>query len=451
MLVITLVLNLAVAVGKIVLGIVTGALAITADGFHSLTDAAGNVAGLIANTLASRPPDNTHPYGHRRFETFAALLVGALLLMTAWELIGGVIERLQEPVQPDISPLALGVLLATLCVNVFVSTYQMRAGERLQSEILIADSKNTRADVFVTLSVLVSVTVVALTGQVWVDVVAALVVVILIGRAAFEIVRDTSSVLVDRAPVDPDELTGIVGRVPGVAQVARARSRGPADAKHLDIDVLVAPETTADQTSNIAGAIRAEINACLDGVSEIDVHFTVPDGAPENPPAAARAFADRLGLSTHDVQLVQEGDSATLEMHVEVPPDLSLAAAHERVSQLEDELQAYLPDVERVVTHIEPAPVAVATDNTAHKSDVQQIEKQARTVLNEAYAHIGWHAFAVRRAADDAGYAITLHATLPAELSVEAAHAIAEAAETLLKSRIIEVTRVTIHTEPDES
>ena len=73
---VTLILNLLVAVGKIFLGLMTGALAITADGFHSLTDSAGNIAGLVGNWISARPPDDDHPYGHRRFESLAALLIG---------------------------------------------------------------------------------------------------------------------------------------------------------------------------------------------------------------------------------------------------------------------------------------------------------------------------------------------------------------------------------------
>src|SRR6187399_606652 len=68
---ITLVLNLIVAASKILIGLVSGALAITADGFNSLIDAFSNVVALVANRLAERPPDADHPYGHRRFETIA--------------------------------------------------------------------------------------------------------------------------------------------------------------------------------------------------------------------------------------------------------------------------------------------------------------------------------------------------------------------------------------------
>ncbi|HEX2619025.1 MAG TPA: cation diffusion facilitator family transporter, partial [Phototrophicaceae bacterium] len=92
-LIITLVLNLVVACGKIVTGLLTGALSITADGFHSLADSTSNVVGLVANTIAGTPPDRDHPYGHQRFETLAALGIGFLLLLTAWETIRGVIER----------------------------------------------------------------------------------------------------------------------------------------------------------------------------------------------------------------------------------------------------------------------------------------------------------------------------------------------------------------------
>ncbi|MCA9914694.1 MAG: cation diffusion facilitator family transporter, partial [Anaerolineae bacterium] len=183
-LLITLVLNVLVAVGKIVLGIVSGSLAVLADGFHSLTDSAGNVAGLVATSIAARPPDENHPYGHRRFETLAALLIGGLLLLTAWEMLQGVLERLQDQTLPEINALMFVVLGVTLVMNIGVSRYQIRAGKRLQSEILLADARNTQADVFVTLSVITSTLLVALTGMAWLDALAALAVVGLIARAA---------------------------------------------------------------------------------------------------------------------------------------------------------------------------------------------------------------------------------------------------------------------------
>lgn len=442
-LLITLGLNLAVAAGKIVLGLLTGALAIVADGFHSLTDSAGNVAGLIANHFAAQPPDDIHPYGHRRMETLAALLIGGLLMLTALEIGRGAVERLQNNALPDITPLSLAVLLATLVINIFVSRYQIAQGTRLHSEVLLADAKHTGADVYVTISVLISIVIVALTGWWWVDVVTALVVMFLIARAAWQILRQTGNVLVDAAPYAPEQLTSILSDVPGIGRILRARSRGTTDAPRIDIDVQVAPEMTAEHTEHLTGAIRQRLTEHLGSVEEVEVHFVPqPNGRP-NPVLTARAAADALGLTTHEVQV----SGSVLEMHVEVSPGQTLAAAHQQVSRLEDEMRERLPEVEHVVTHIEPA--AIMTESSEDTGLLRQsalIEKQARDLLNVHYPHTGWHD--LRVCPTLTGFTLMLHAALPPEMSVEAAHDVAENAETLLRGQIPLLTRVTIHTEP---
>ncbi len=273
----TLILNLLVAVGKIAVGTLTGALAITADGFHSLMDGASNGVGLVANHLATQPPDDDHPYGHRRFETLAALIIGALLMLTAWEIAGAALGRLRDNVPPELTPIAFAVMAGTLCVNICVNRYQVAQGKRLRSELLLADAANTGADVFVTLSVLVSMTLVTLTGWAIFDLAAALIVVGLIAGAAWRILMQTSAVLVDEAPYEPailvDLLHPYLAPLPDVDRVVRARSRGPLDAAQIDIDIEVAPETTTAQTALITDSIRRCLCEYLDGIAEVEVHF----------------------------------------------------------------------------------------------------------------------------------------------------------------------------------
>jgi cation diffusion facilitator family transporter len=269
-LMLTLALNLTVALGKILLGIVTGALAITADGFHSITDSAGNVAGLVALRVADKPADHNHPYGHRRFESLAALLIGALLLLTAWEIVKGLLERLQMSHAPEITPLSFALMLGTLLINLGVSRYQIVRGKQLKSEILLADAQNTSADVFVTLSVMLSMGIVALTGWLWVDVIAAFLVVVLIGKAGWGILRQTGSLLVDTAPYEQEELSAIVG---DMGEVVRARSRGSRDAAHIDIDLKVPAEMTIAHSDKLACIIRKRLENTLEGVAEVEVHF----------------------------------------------------------------------------------------------------------------------------------------------------------------------------------
>lgn len=448
-LLITLVLNLLVAVGKIVLGFVSGALAITADGFHSLTDGTGNVAGLIANHYAAQPPDENHPYGHRRFETMGALLIGALLLLTALEMGRGVLDRLSNPEPPVLSTVTFVVMGTTLLINIGVSRYQIREGKRLQSEILLADARNTHADVYVTSSVILSTALVMLTGWAWLDLVAALAVCGLIARAAWQILRETGRVLVDTAPYTPEQIVSLLHGVPQVIEIVRARSRGPLDAALIDIDVKVAPELTAVQTNAIAYAIRQRLNSQLSGLAEVEVHFAPHKPSAGDPALTARAYADALGLATHEVQVGQDRSGTVLEMHVEVPPGQTLQEAHEAVSQLESDLKRRLVHIDRVVTHIEPAQPAppVAADAELN-AEAQALEAEARALLTAQQPDVHWHEFRARPTEE--GCALTLHAALPSALSIEEAHRIAEDAETALRAALPRLSRVTIHTEPHD-
>ncbi|MCX9078760.1 MAG: cation diffusion facilitator family transporter, partial [Candidatus Methanoperedens sp.] len=317
-LIITLILNALVALSKIVIGLWSGALAITADGFHSLVDGLSNVAALIANRIADQPPDEGHPYGHRRFETIAALGIGAFLLVTAWEIISSALERLGGSGEsPAVTPLTFAVMITTLIINLFITRYESREGQRLHSELLIADSAHTRIDVFVTISVLASMVLVLL-GWIWADTVAALVIVGLILRTAWQVLRQTGSVLVDTAPYSSEQLKTWVEEVPSVTRVTRVRSRGPADAAQIDIDLEVAPETTADHTAAIANAVRDKLNQHLDGISEVEVHFAPQQNGQPDYALSARAYADALGLATHDVYVSEGQNGKVLEMHVEV-------------------------------------------------------------------------------------------------------------------------------------
>jgi divalent metal cation (Fe/Co/Zn/Cd) transporter len=133
-------------------------------------------------------------------------------------------------------------------------------------------------------------------------------------------------------------------------------------------------------------------------------------------------------------------------MHVEVPPKQTLSAAHEQVSQLEEHVRSSLPEVADVITHIEPALEVVPNGLT---QDDRLIEQQVIALLNERFPSMDWHH--VHASVYDGGYALTMHVILPAQITLESAHKVAEAAEMVVRTEIPYVTRVTIHTEPPEN
>jgi cation diffusion facilitator family transporter len=157
-----LVLNLVVAAAKLVLGYSTGAVSIVSDGFHSLTDSASNIIGLVGLRAARKPPDADHPYGHRKFETLAAGAIFIFLVFAVIEIGRAALKRLAAPAPPEISWISFAVMIATLLVNLWVVRYEGGRGRALRSELLLADAVHTRSDVFATIGVLVSLVAVAL-------------------------------------------------------------------------------------------------------------------------------------------------------------------------------------------------------------------------------------------------------------------------------------------------
>jgi len=446
-LIFTLVANILVASAKIAVGLLTHSLAMVADGFHSSFDATSNIVGLVSSTLAARPPDRNHPYGHRRFETLASMLIGGMLLLTAWEVTKSSISRLAEGGTPEVTAVSFAVMAITMTINLLVTTYERRAGKRLQSEFLLADAEHTRSDVLVSLTVIASLIAVRL-GAVWVDAAAALIVVVLLGRAAWRIVSHSAGILVDQAVIDPDTVSGVVQQVAGVQHVSRVRSRGPADEVHLDIDVQVAAPTTAEHSAAIAEEIRAALRAQFSGLSDIQVYFLPMRSGPPDYTLIARAEADALGLSVHEVIPSNGADGLTVEMHVEVSPEQTVGEAHALVTRLEERLRRVLPNLERIVTHIEPRHLPETPPPPSE--GIHGLAHAALEIARGLYPDNYWHDLDIRPEADG-GYALSMHCYVQPTMPLEEAHRLAEEVETQVKAALPALHRVTIHTEPPDA
>lgn len=264
-------LNLLVAIAKLIYGHRSGAIAITADGVHSLLDASSNIIGIVGIAVASRPPDANHPYGHRKYETFAALGVAAMLLLGCQEIIGQAIRRLQTPAAPTIDTAGFLIVIGTLAINFAVVLYERRAGQRLNSELLASDAEHTMSDVFATGLVLASMTA-SKFGIGWADPLAAAIVVVLILRAGFKIVQSTLSTLSDERRLPPDEVESTALQERGVLEAHNVRSRGPADDIHLDLHVLVDPVTPIADAHALGHRVEQRLRDRWPGLTDVVVH-----------------------------------------------------------------------------------------------------------------------------------------------------------------------------------
>jgi cation diffusion facilitator family transporter len=225
---ITLALNIAVCGVKALVGLWTGSLAVLADALHSLTDGANNVLGLVVSKWSSSPPDREHPYGHQKFEAMGALGIAALLGIACFEVVKSAIGRLfaAEPPAVTMDPLALGMLVLVLGVNVFVAVYERRAGRRLNSPLLLADANHTLGDIWITLSVLAGAIGLWLLQWQWLDVALAVPVAAAVLWSGWSVLRGNLPWLVDASALAPELVQKLALAVPGVVDCHDVTSRG---------------------------------------------------------------------------------------------------------------------------------------------------------------------------------------------------------------------------------
>jgi cation diffusion facilitator family transporter len=263
--------NVIVACAKLFYGWRSGAIALSADGVHSLLDASSNVIGLVGIAVARRPPDANHPYGHRKYETFAALGIVAMMLFGCREILSAALDRLHHPRVPEVSWVGFVLIAMTIAVNVGVVLVESREGRRLQSELLISDATHTGSDVVASLLVLVSFVMLRL-GWAWADVAIAPVIVVLIAAAGFRLVRGTLSTLSDERRIDPEPVERVALEEPGVLEAHNVRSRGPDDDIHLDLHILVAPQTELAEAHALGHRVERRLRNRWPGVTDVVVH-----------------------------------------------------------------------------------------------------------------------------------------------------------------------------------
>jgi cation diffusion facilitator family transporter len=274
-------LNLAVALAKIILGYYTGAVSIVSDGFHSLTDSASNVVALVAISVARRPPDADHPYGHRKYETMASLAILIFLVVVLVEVLSAAADRFVNGGTPRVFPEGIGVMAATLAVNMWVVSYEMREGRRLKSEVLRADARHTRSDV------LTSGAVLGALGGVWLgypllDPMAALLVAGFIGHACWGIAQEASRILADEVVIPEAAVREVVQSVPEVLGCEKIRTRGSIDYAFLDLHLWLNGNMSLDDAHATSHVVKDRLMTKFPQLVDVVIHIEPPPRSTPN-------------------------------------------------------------------------------------------------------------------------------------------------------------------------
>jgi cation diffusion facilitator family transporter len=279
-LIVIMFLNWAVALAKIIYGLITRCQSMTADGFHSLSDGASNIICLVGIHFACQPVDCDHPYGHRKYETFFSLGIAMLLLLVCIGLIHESITRFLHPVTPRIDLASFAVMIITMAINFWVMKYEMGKGKILKSDILTSDAMHTKADILTSASVIITLVVIKL-GFPLLDPIATVFISLFIAHAAYTIVRHSSAVLCDTAVItDVKRIEDIVLEVKGVKTCHKIRTRGRPDDIKVDLHVQVIGSMRMDEAHKISYAIEEALKKAIPEVTDVVVHME-PQGEPK--------------------------------------------------------------------------------------------------------------------------------------------------------------------------
>ncbi len=442
--------------GKIVVGILTNSLGIISEALHSGLDLVATGMTLWAVRIADRPADEEHRYGHGKFENLSALAETALLLLVCIWVVYEAIQRLFFRAEIEIvpSPWAFGVVIVSIVVDIWRAHHLREAAEKYSSQALEADALHFASDVWSSLVVLLGLICVLLAQRLdipWLihaDALAALIVASLVSLVCFRLGMRAIDALTDRTSRSLAHLVEhSASQVEGVEEVRDLRVRQSGAGVFADMTVCVPRELGLAQAHEVATNVTAAIQSQLPG-ADVVVHVEPVAREDEDLVTSIRALAAGLGLAVHDVQVISTPAGNSIELHVEVSPNLNLEQAHNLVTRLESTIKSDLPKIESVLTHIEPNGVTSTEDETTDQATIgtESFHQAIADFSQASGTPMDGHALVTRQTPQ--GVSLTFHLHLDGTLPIGTAHEISRNLESYLHRRFPELSRIVIHIEP---
>ncbi len=267
--------NAFLSIIKITAGIISGSFALLGDGIDSATDIVTSIVTLFTSKIVDRPPDEGHPYGHGRAETvatkalsFIIFFAGAqLALTTIRNLFGGAEGRI-----PDF--FAIYVVIISIFGKAFLAFYKYRAGKKVNSSMLLADSKNMMNDILISISVLIGLIFTFILNMPIVDIITALFVSVWIMKVAFDIFLETSVELMDGLDDQSiyNEVFNAACGVAGVRNPHRTRIRKINTMYVIDMDIEVEGSLTVTEGHELSKKVHDCIQNKIENIYDVIIH-----------------------------------------------------------------------------------------------------------------------------------------------------------------------------------
>lgn len=434
-------------VAKAIVGALSGSLALLSEAAHSLIDVGATVMTYYAVRVSDKPADEQHHYGHAKVESVSALAETALLFVLAGVVIWEAVKRLMSAQPPEVEATAwaFAVIGLSIMIDFFRARLLYRTAKETASQALEADALHFDSDMWSSLAVLAGLLGIAL-GYVWADSLAAIAVSVVICIAGWRLGRRTVDTLTDTAPAGAaDKIRGIVARTPGVVGLERVRVRQAGNVLFVDLVVAVSRALPLNRVAalkdRIVEAVRADSAAA-------EVTVTTEPRALDNESVLERVMviARNRGLAVHHVTVHGIEGRLAVSLDLEVDGTLSLGAAHDIASGLEEAVREELGPQVEVETHIEPLQPFDEPGRDAAPERIAAVREALSDIVMKVDLVGEIHDVRVREA--DGGEIVNFHCVLDPLLKVADVHEKVDELERGLRLRFPSIKRVIGHAEP---
>ncbi len=254
--------NIILTIGKLVVGLMIGSVSVISEAIHSTNDLLASFIALLAVKTSDKPPDKEHPYGHGKIENISGTIEAVLIFVAAGFIISEAVEKLRhggEVMEPGWGIFIMGI---SALLNIMVSSYLLKVGKEQHSVALEADGIHLRTDVYTSLGVFAGLLLIKITGYQIIDPIVAILVALLIIKAAYQLIRKAFLPLMDIA-ADEDTLelvTAVLDEFSeSYVEYHDLRSRRAGRDVHIDLHMVVKAEMSIQKAHDLCDEIEKRI------------------------------------------------------------------------------------------------------------------------------------------------------------------------------------------------
>jgi cation diffusion facilitator family transporter len=431
---------------KLIVGLQTNSLGILSEAAHSGLDLIAAVITYMAVTIADRPPDKNHPYGHGKIENVSALMETILLFLTcAWIIWEAIHRLLAHTSHVEATVWSFSVMAVAILIDISRSRALYRVAKKHNSQALEADALHFSSDVWSSLVVIAGLFFVS-TGFPMVDAIAAIGVALLVLFVSYRLGRRTIDALMDRVPTGLEEhiFTAVKG-IDGVKEIRNMRLRQSGPKVFVDITIAIRRTLPFENAHTIMDNVEKAIHAAHTA-ADVVVHAEPMESDDETISDKIRMIVMKKGhRAPHNLHVHQSNGKYYIDFDIEYQKGKTFIEAHGMASEIERDIREGVVDVDKVTIHMEEFHPGETEFKDVTEADAALRENIRAYVLNDKriLKCPGVTLLKIGRK-----YNIALTCEISKAKKLDEVHQIISQAESQLYQNFPSLRKITIHAEP---